>query len=891
VPLSTAHSTRTPLRGEILSAEALGARARALGTAHPNAAPVGPTRPLLDEFRRTRDDLLAAYRAIEAATRQREDAVPAEEWLLDNFHTVDEQLREVVEDLPRGYLARLPRLPAGPQAGYPRVYLLARDLVTHTDARIDRENLLLYVAAYQESAPLTIGELWAVPIMLRVSLIENLCALAQEELAARAERVVADRWADRLVERTRQRAADGVVAVAQLATSDQPLTDGFVVQLLKRLRDEDLAMGPAFAWIDERLAEAGTAAEETTRRERQRQAVNQVSVGNSITSMRLISALDWMDFFDRTSLVERELGRDLAGAYAAMDARSRDHYRHAIEQLAARSRLAEPEVARRAVAQAESERDQDVAAMRRRHVGYALVDAGRPAFEAALGYQPTLGERLQRGVLGHPLAVYLGAIGLLLAALLAGPLLLAQQAGVNLGLIVLMALLLLLPASELAGSVVNFAVTRWLPPRLLFKLALGQGIPASGHTVVVVPAMLTAPAAVQKLVADLEIRYLANVDPRLDFALLTDFPDAAAAEQPDDAALLDVAREAITALNRRHAGESGDRFLLLHRRRCWNPQQGVWMGWERKRGKLEEFNRLLRGATDTSFGAIVGDVAMLRDVRYVITLDADTALPRDAARKLVGTIAHPLNQAVFDPRCGRVTAGYGIVQPRVSTTLVSAGRSLFARIFTGNTIRTLPRSPTRTRTCLARAATTGKGSTTSTPSTPRWPVACPRTACLATICSKAYSPARAWRATSSCSTNFPRTTRSTPGVSIVGCAVIGSSCRGCCQRCPGSVGVDPMTFRRSVAGSSSTTSGGACCRQRWWPCSRLVGPSYRDRRWPGRSSVCRLSLFRSPRTSPPRCSRPAIRSRRATCVASGTTCARRRCGYCSPSSSCSTRPC
>jgi cyclic beta-1,2-glucan synthetase len=676
---------REPLRGEILGLDALGAHARELALAHADAAPRGPLRPLLDEFRRTRDTLLAAYRTIEAAARARHDPVPAEEWLLDNFHTVDEQLREIVEDLPRGYLIQLPRLRDGPQAGYPRVYLLARDFVVHTDAHVDPESLLRYLLAYQEIAPLTIGELWAVAIMLRLALVENICALTEQEVAARAERAAANRWADQLLGRTRRRPADGVVALAELATSGQALTDGFVVQLLKRLRDEDLAMGPAFAWIDERLIEMGTSADETIRRERHRQAINQVSVGNSITSMRVIGAIDWAAFFSETSVVERELRRDPAGAYAAMDAASLDQYRHEVERLAARSGVDEPDVARLAVAQAAAETGTDAAAARRRHVGYALLDEGRPALERTLGYRLTRADAWRRAVLTHSLAAYFSAIALVLAVLVAIPCVLAWRSGVAPSSIALMILLLLLPASEMAISVVNLGFTRWLKPRSLPKLTLVDGIPAAYRTVVVVPTLLTNAAAVRKLVADLEIRYLANADPSLHFALLTDFPDAAQAEEPGDVALLALAQAELRDLARRHAGGSDERFYLLHRERRWNASQGVWMGWERKRGKLEEFNRLLRGATDTSFTFTVGDLSVLRDVRYVITLDADTGLPRDAARELIGTIAHPLNRAVFDARRGRVVAGYGIIQPRVSTNLVSAGRSLFARIFTGNT--------------------------------------------------------------------------------------------------------------------------------------------------------------------------------------------------------------
>jgi len=686
--LSAAESaTQEPLRSELYSPHHLADHARALGAKHSSASFAGPVAPLLREFRRGRSDLEAAYGEIDAAVRASGSPDPAEEWLLDNMHVVRDQLREIAEDLPPGFLVQLPRLREAPWAGYPRVYALALDFITHTDARLDRENLLLYVRGYQEHAPLTIGELWAVAIMLRLGLIENLRRLARHEVAARAERALADGWADRLLARVRERPAHGVVALAELATSEQPLTDGFVTQLLKRLRNEDLPLGPMLAWLEDRLAEVHSSAEEVTRRERHRQATNQVSVGHCITSMRLITALDWSDFFESASVVEAILLADPAGAYATMDAHSRDHYRHEVERLASRSGEAEPEVARRAVALAAAagSSDGDAASKRRRHIGYFLIDDGRQRLEADLGYRLSPAERLHRFALEHALAVYLWSISALMVALIGLTIGWAAAAGFGWGWLIVIVLLIGLPATEVATSIVNVAVASALPPRVLPKLQLDSGVPPGCRTVVAVPALFTSPDAVRELVDDLEIRFLGNQDPCIYFALLMDFSDAAQEELPQDAELLALAREGIGELNRKHAAGSDDRFHLLHRHRRWNRWQGAWMGWERKRGKLEDFNRLLRGGTDSGFEHDVGDPTGLRGVRYVITLDADTHLPRDTARRLIGTIAHPLNRAVFDSAQRRVIEGYGVIQPRVSATLTSARRSLFARAFTGNT--------------------------------------------------------------------------------------------------------------------------------------------------------------------------------------------------------------
>uniref|UniRef100_UPI003F719BA3 hypothetical protein n=1 Tax=Shinella sp. TaxID=1870904 RepID=UPI003F719BA3 len=242
-----------------------------------------------------------------------------------------------------------------------------------------------------------------------------------------------------------------------------------------------------------------------------------------------------------------------------------------------------------------------------------------------------------------------------------------------------------IPASDLATAFVQRMSARLSRPRRLPRLDLEHGIPEEGRTMVIVPTLFGNVDAVGDLLAHLEVQALGNADPRLHFAVLSDFTDADAEHLPGDEAILAAARAGIAELNARHGRDRQDRFYLFHRDRLWNDKESRWMGWERKRGKIEEFNRLLRGATDTSFHHVVGDRSVLPDVRYCLTLDSDTRLPRDAARELLGIMLHPLNQPEVDPVVRRVTQGYGILQPRVSVTMSSAAGSLFARVYAGHT--------------------------------------------------------------------------------------------------------------------------------------------------------------------------------------------------------------
>ncbi len=631
--------------------------------------------PLLRRFLNNGVELTRAHRHIVEAAARREAISPDAEWLLDNFHIIEETLREVRHDLPRDYYKQLPKLAAGPCAGLPRVYLLAVELIAHTDSCLDESNITRFVQAWQPVAPLTIGELWAVPIMLRLGLIENLRCLAQEMLHTWEARRKGEAWSARLLGPTPAALPDPATVHTHPDWSDPCF-----VCMLQSLRDHGPDAAHAVEWLERVLTHRGTHPGEVLRREHQRQASNQVSVGNCVTSLRLLSNLDWTVFFERTSVVEAALRQDPAGVYGRQDFPTKDRYRRTVERLARGSGLAEVEVARRALALARAAPGAP-GAEARDHVGYYLVGPGRPALEAEIGFRPGLGKRLLHGILNHPGVVYFGTLTLATLLILAGVLVYAAGDPAAMpGLLVLAGLAALLPASDLAVGLVHYLITLVLPPRVLAKLDFKDGIPADCPTFVVMPTLLVRADSGPSLAERLEIHYLSNPDPQLRFALLTDFADAPTEHRPEDEEYLRKARESIRALNERHAAGGPDRFFLFHRKRVWNPAQGCWMGWERKRGKLSEFNRLLRGATDTTYVVQSGDRARLPRIRFVITLDADTQLPREAAARLVATLAHPLNRPVFDPAQGRVVSGYGVLQPRVSLSLVAATRSLFSRI-------------------------------------------------------------------------------------------------------------------------------------------------------------------------------------------------------------------
>ncbi len=676
--------TEEPIRAELFSVERLEQHGETLAVAQRVTKYPGRGREIASRVRENGRELLAAYRSTAAAIREERAITPAAEWLVDNFHVVEEQIREIRDDLPRGFYRQLPKLAEGPLEGYPRVFGIAWAYVAHTDSHFDTQTLTRFVQAYQRVQPLTIGELWAVAITLRIVLVENLRRAADQIGQSRAQRQKADALADRLLGANGRDAEPAEAVFKDFDAS--PIPAAFAVQMVQRLRDQDSRVALALNWLDTRLAAEGTTADEIVREVHQGQGAMNVTVRNVITSMRLMSAVDWADFFESVSTVDAVLRAD--SDFDAMDFATRDRYRHAIEKLALGSGHTEVEVAQSAIDSAKSAAaelpNDGVVARRENHPGYYLISEGRHALEAKLGFRAPVRDWIARANKTAGIKGYLGTIAVVTAVIVACGLLAVEDAHLAERTRFILAMLAIIPAMDAAVALVNRAVTTVIGPHTVPALELHDGVPANLRTMVVMPTLLTTRAEIDEQIERLEVHYLASPDGELYFAILSDWTDSAAETAAGDDDLLAAATAGIARLNQRHgAGPAGARFLLLHRRRVWDEAEGVWMGWERKRGKLHELNRLLRGATDTTFAAADGRAPAVPDgVRYVITLDADTRLPRGAAKRMVGKMAHPLNAPRFDRQLGRVIEGHGVMQPRITASLPT-GRdgSIFQRVF------------------------------------------------------------------------------------------------------------------------------------------------------------------------------------------------------------------
>lgn len=696
----------TPVREELFSAERLEQHAGSLALAQEttNTPPkaVSLTRRLNDNAK----TLLDVYRTNAATLASGRDIVPAAAWLLDNYHLIEAQIREIRSDLPPGYYRQLPKLANGPFAGYPRVFGIAWAFIAHTDSHIDLDTLQTFITAYQRVQPLTIGELWAVAITLRIVLIENLRRLADQIISEQTARDEADTLAAKWLKPSDQRSALELhtfsIEATTLNVQTGPLAEPFIAQLAKRLRGLDPRSSPLVGWLDERLNHQGETIDDVVQHAQQRQGAANVTVRNIITSMRFISSIDWAELFESVSLVDAQLRQH--SHFDKLDFPTRNYYRSAVERLSRGCRYSELKVVETALSMsqlAQASTNNPVEAARLADPGYFLIGSGRIELEQQLGFRPSPDQWLSRTFIQHGIHSYIvmmTVVAFSLIALSLGLVLLAPLAISDMPLpwLILLGTLSVLPIIEVATLIVNRMIIRSVGAQPLPSLDLSKGIPPKLRTLIAVPTLLTSEEDLREQIERLEVHHLSSGDGALAYALLVDGVDAHHAELPDEALILSSAQAWIDQLNDRHyphapggsQAQSGlnthsaahdKRFFLLYRRRVFNPSENTWMGWERKRGKLHELNRLLRGATDTTF---IDPPRLPCDVRYVITLDADTRLPRGAACRLVGKMAHPLNQPRMDEEQRYVVEGYGILQPRVTPSLPTGGEgSIYQRLF------------------------------------------------------------------------------------------------------------------------------------------------------------------------------------------------------------------
>lgn len=592
------------------------------------------------------------------------------EWLLDNMYVIEGSIDEIYRNLPKKYYQELPKIAEGNFSNLPRIYAIAGEIVKSTAGRLNRTSIVDFLISYQTVQPLTIGELWALPLMLRLCLIEWVQSLAIHIDRRMREGELASFWGNRLLTSARREPEHLSFVLAHLAKEQSCPSPHFAEELLDHLFDEETVLPSVKKWLEKCFS---LPIVEVIHQEQILETSEQFIFSNSIVSLITLSQLSWREVFESVSPVDLVLKNDPLQVYSNMDFATRNLYRQSVELIGRYSNHAEIDVAQKALEMAQKgSREFE------KHVGYYLIDSGRHALEKEIGFSPPFKQRLRHWLTSNPAGKYLGLIGLIIVSIETYIFYFSLNHGLSSLQSFLLTSLTLVPISELSIQLVNLLLIQILPPTLLPRMSFENVLPSKCKTLVVIPSMLLHPEAIQEEIHRLEIRYLANPDPFLYFSLFYDFSDSPQQHTKEDAALIEIALNELKALESKY-GEG--KFFLFHRQRTWSTVENAWIGWERKRGKLEYLNRFLSGEVLSENILLSGNPQNLKEIRYVITLDSDTQLPKNTAKEMVEVISHPLNCPYFTSDEKGILRGYSIIQPRVCTDFSHTKISLFAKIF------------------------------------------------------------------------------------------------------------------------------------------------------------------------------------------------------------------
>ncbi len=640
------------------------------------------TKRVIKSLDKSYKKIIEGYIYIDREVRNNREVAPASEWLLDNVYLIEKEYKHIKHNMPQAYYKNLPVIDRGIMKGYPRIYHLCAELVSHSEGRIDENTIERFVNSYQSRAVLTSGELWALPIMIRIALIQNIDKITESVVYSSKEKLKADKVADKFMLAVESSNED--LLLNEISDENIELTPYFTERLLRVVRENGVDSDKLYQWINEKLELKETNVEKTINLEHQMQASEQTAMGNCINTIREIEAMDWKQCFDKLSYVENTLMQDWSGIYTNMDFESRDYYRHKVEKLAYMINKPESYIAKKAVEcaiQAEEVEGREY----EKHVGYYIVDDGVNYLKEKCDYKVKGFNALKDKIKEHSVGCYMATIGIGMLILIIAFLSMSYIHDNErvLWRYVLATLVLVVPCSEIIISFLNWNLMNLTTPSFIPKLELKEGIGEENRTIVVIPTILNNIEKAQDVIDSMEVYHLANSDENIYFALLGDFQDSEQKEEAQDKIINEAMLSAVKRLNSKYRNKEEDLFYFFNRYRKFNEKENTWMGWERKRGKLMEFNSLIRGDKNTSYDVISGDLSELSKAKYIITLDVDTQLPRGSAKKLIGAMSHILNKPYIDKNENKVVRGYGVMQPKVSISILSSNKTSFSKIFSG----------------------------------------------------------------------------------------------------------------------------------------------------------------------------------------------------------------
>lgn len=623
--------------------------------------------------------------------KQGEEIIGSGEWLLDNIYLIEKEYKAIKFNLPSSYFDNLPSENKN-GAGCPRIYDLAKECVKINQGIIKEEEIIKFIN--KQDIDFTMGELWAFPLMIRISLIINLAKITNDMIILQKQRSGARALANTVVDSYNHGKLDSLLlklekeyplsnvseknqVVEEYMGDSEKLHDGlfsseFIENFFRVLRDNSIEDERIFKFIKERV---DSSKDNSLQKNIVKEGVIETSIGSIISSLRLIDAVEWKNYFNNTSKVEEILREDPAGTYENMDFKTKDHYRHRVEELSRILNIYELNLAKKVLELSQKAINED-RELFKTHVGYYLIDDG---------VDELLEKFYEKRKVDYKMSQSKYLIMILLITLLInfGVLTLTYLTGVRFTPLeyIIAFLIMIIPSSEITIALFNWNIAKIVPPTHIPRMDFKDGIPEEEKTIVIIPSLLTSKERTKELLRQLEVYYLANRDKNIYYALLGDFKDSITENNSMDKEINQQGIKEVKRLNKKYFKDSKDHFFFLNRKRIFNEKEKVYMGYERKRGKIMEFIALLKNDGKTTYNVISSNIDSLKNAKYIITLDADTVLPMGAAKSLIEAMSHVLNTPYISD--GRVTRGYGIMQPKVSVTLESKNKTYFSKIFAG----------------------------------------------------------------------------------------------------------------------------------------------------------------------------------------------------------------
>ncbi|NEZ46769.1 cyclic beta 1-2 glucan synthetase [Clostridium niameyense] len=636
---------------------------------------------ILEGLERSYSNIIKNYKYVSSLSDEVTMNVPAGEWLLDNIFLIEKEYKNIKGSMPPSYYMKLPVISHGIKKCYPRIYNIALEMVLNSDGIVDEDTIIRFINSYEKNSVLTTGEIWALPIMLRIALIQRIALITGEIVYIQNEKQKAEKIIDEIISAVNKNNIED--KLKDINKRDIKITPYFLEKITSLLKDNAIEEEKVYNWVNENVEKNEINLDSLINLSHRKQAKQQLVIGNCIVGIRQIEAMNWKKIFEDVSLVESILKEDPAKVYKNMDFNSKDFYRHTIENLSRKFKLSETYIAKKAIQCAKENKDGEDY---KKHVGYYILEhTGIECLKKSIGYRFNILDSIKNNLYTFKQGYYIATL-VFLSLIFDGCILLSIHYGTNnynILLMILEYLILLVPCSHIVISIINWSLNNLLHPSLIPKVHFGESIPEEYSTVVVIPTLINNKKRAKELIADLEVYYLANREKNLYFAVLGDFKDSANEIEREDKLILETALKEVKRLNDKYAKDGEEIFYFLNRYRQYNEKENLWMGWERKRGKLVEFNKFIRGDLNTSYNTTSKNIENLQKVKYVITLDADTKLPRDSAKKLIGSMAHVLNKPLVSHKNKKVLHGYGLMQPKINIDVESADKTLFSSIFSG----------------------------------------------------------------------------------------------------------------------------------------------------------------------------------------------------------------